>query len=197
MTKGIKPMSELPTVDDMAASLAADKSRNGYTSKLYKAQSDAHKGEQLAEDNRAKREMLQESTRRPRLNLKDTAAVQARTFEYMQATELAKVFPSVSGLALAFGCSRQNLNQFLLTHPSHPSAEFIQQVKEAFADIICNAGLYGSSNPIMSVFVLKNNHGFVDRVDIAPVTQVQTDDDYDAEAIRRRYLLDDNEHAED
>jgi len=188
MMKGIKPLSDLPEVEEMAASFAADSTRNGYTSKIYKAQSDALKGEQLAADNRAKRETLQKSTRRPRLDLKDTETVQARTWEYMEATELAKVFPSVSGLALAFGCSRQNLNQFLLAHPSHPTTEFIQQVKEAFADLLSNAGLYGSANPIMSIFILKNSHGFVDRVDLAAVTQPVDAEEYDADAIRRRYL---------
>lgn len=182
------------TAQSMAKALTAEKQKNGYKSKLYKAQSDEHKGNQLVADIHSKREILQKTTLRPRLDLKDTSAVQARTWEYMEATEVAKVFPSVSGLALAFGCSRQNLNQFLLAHPNHATTDFIQQVKEGFADIICNAGLYGSANPIMSVFVLKNSHGFVDRLDVAPVVQNTFDTDViDVEAIRKRYLLDDTE----
>ncbi|MFV0351840.1 MAG: terminase small subunit [Oscillospiraceae bacterium] len=186
-------MSDSITAQSMAKVLAAEKQANNHKSKMYKELSDAHKANQLAADSCTKRKMLQESTVRTRLDLKDTPSVQARTFEYMEATEIAKVFPSVSGLALAFGCSRQNLNQFLLAHPTHPTTDFIQQVKEAFADIISNAGLYGSANPIMSIFILKNNHGFVDRLDLAPVAQTPTDGDYDVEAIRKRYLLDDTE----
>ncbi len=186
-------MSDSPIVKSMAETLTAEKKNNIHKAKQYKEVSDEHKGKQLAADSRTKREMLQESTLRQRLDLKDTTAVQERTWEYMKATEIAKVFPSVSGLALAFGCSRQNLNQFLLAHPTHPTTDFIQQVKEAFADIISNAGLYGSANPIMSIFILKNNHGFVDRLDLAPVTQAPTDGDYDVDAIRKRYLLDDTE----
>lgn len=191
MNDKIKRLSDLPDVEEMAASLAADSTRNGYKNKIYKAQSDQHKGVQLAEDTRAKREMLQETTLRPRLDLKDTDAVKKRVFQYMEAAELAKVFPSVSGLALAFGCSRQNLNQFLLSHPSHPTTDFIQQTKECFADIISNAALYGSANPIMSIFVLKNNHGFVDRVDLAAVAQpVVDEEEYSPDEIRARYLID-------
>ncbi|MDR1003194.1 MAG: DNA-packaging protein [Oscillospiraceae bacterium] len=186
-------MNELPTVDEMAVTLAADSNRNGYKGKLYKEQSDQHKGEQLAEVTHAKREVLQEAANRPHIDLKDTQAVQERTFAYMEAAEQAKVFPSVSGLALAFGCSRQNLNQFLLAHPSHPTTDFIQQVKEAFADILQNAGLYGSANPIMSIFILKNSHGFVDRVDLAAVAQPMEEQEFDADEIRRRYLLDTDE----
>jgi hypothetical protein len=182
-------MSELPSVDEMAASLAADSTRNGYKTKIYKEQSDLHKGEQLADVTHEKRQVLQEAVQRPRIDLQNTKDVQTRTFEYMEAAEQAKVFPSVSGLALAFGCSRQNLNQFLLAHPSHPTTDFIQQVKEAFADILQNAGLYGSANPIMSIFILKNNHGFVDKIDLAAVAQPAEEQEYSAEEIRKRYTL--------
>ena len=92
------------------------------------------------------------------------------------------------GLAAALGCSRQNLNRWLLSHAEHPTANFINMAKDVMADLLVDSSLHNNSNPIMSIFVLKNNHGFADRVEVAPITPERRDSDYDPDDIRRRYL---------
>jgi thioredoxin reductase len=92
------------------------------------------------------------------------------------------------GLSAAFGLSRQAVNQWMLAHPGHATTEFIHRYKDIVADILTNASLYGSANAIAVIFTLKNHFEHVDRVDIAPVTNMGSDEEYDADAIRRRYI---------
>ena len=113
---------------------------------------------------------------------------------YLEACSLSSCFPSVMGLSGALVCSRQNLHRWLLSHPDHPTTDFISMVKDSMADVLTNASLYNNANAVQVIFQLKNHFDHADRVEIAPVVpNTQIDSDYNAEEIRRRYLLDDTE----
>lgn len=181
-------------VRSLADAMTADKEINGYKNKVYKAQSDEHKGELISQSIRDKSKALRNNINVPKVDLSNTPEVQERVFAYLEACEIAKAFPSVMGLSTALGCTRQNLNQWLLTHPGHPTTEFVGMTKDSFADVLVNASLYNNANAVQAIFQLKNHFEHADRVEIAPVVQNNYDSDsYNAEEIRKRYVLTESE----
>ena len=163
--KGLLP------VDAMAAELAAQKSGRG-RSKIYKEISDEHRAELVSADIRRKADAL--AGQKGRVELSDINQVKTRAQEYLAACAESGTFPSILGLAsLGFGCSRQWVNDYLRTNPNSESAQYIEKLKDAFADILVNASLGRSADSTMGIFVLKNCAGFRDRYEIEPVTTTQ------------------------
>ena len=187
MSNRNRPVNDLPT---MTQALVAEKERNGYSKKLYKSQSDAHKGDQLQTDIANRIVALQETTGREKVDFANLEQVKERTYLYLEACREASVFPSVMGLAVhGFGVSRQALNQYLLKN-NNATTDFIELTKDVIADILTNASLYNNANTIASIFQLKNSHAFSDKVEIqavAPHTELQ---DYSIDDIRTRYVVD-------
>ena len=182
-------MSDTFTVQSMADALVEDTSKNGAKKKIYKEISDERKRGQISQGIVDAAKSLKQSMNAPRVDLSDTQQVQERTFMYFEACSTASIFPSVMGLSGAMGCSRQNLNRWLLSHPGHPTTDFIERTKDIMADVLTNASLYNNANPVQAIFQLKNHFGHSDRVEIAPVVQNQvSDNDFNAEEIRKRYL---------
>lgn len=183
-----EPRGMTPT-EEMADVLAAEKmNAKGSPKRLYKQQSDEHKGQLLQMDIANKREVLKATAKRGKVDFSNLEQVQARTLAYMEACERSGTFPTVMGLAVhGYGVSRQALNQYLLSH-NNATSDFIALVKDTFADILTNASLYNNVNAIQAIFQLKNHFGHTDKVEIAPATPERNDRDYDPEDIRRRYL---------
>ena len=194
MSNRNRPVNDLQT---MTEALVAEKERNGYTKKLYKAQSDAHKGELLQADISNRITALQETSQREKVDFGNLAQVQERTFLYLEACRNAAVFPSVLGLAThGFGISRQALNQYLLSH-NNATTDFIELTKDVIADLLSNASLYGNANPISVIFQLKNSHAFSDKVEIQAVPPRNDSQDFDPEDIRKRYIIDSDDYGGD
>ena len=190
-------MSDSLTVKSMADALTADKNRNGSKAKVYKELSDEHKEEQITQSVSSKALSLKQAINAPKVDLSNTEQVQERTFMYLEACSVSSCFPSVMGLSGALGCSRQNLNRWLLSHPGHPTTDFVNMAKDVMADILTNASLYNNANVVAVIFQLKNHFEHADRVEIAPVVQNQLDtENYSAEDIRRRYLIDTDDKEE-
>lgn len=176
------------SVESMAEALTTDKEKNGYKGKIYKEIADRHKSEQISLSIKSKNNALKQAINAPRVDLSDTQAVQERIFMYFEACSMSSCFPSVMGLAAALGCSRQNLNRWLLAHANHATTEFINIVKDMIADVLADAALRNNAAQIMAIFIMKNCHGFADRVEVAPITPERNDREYDPDEIRRRYL---------
>lgn len=176
------------SVESMAEALTANKEKDGHKGKIYKEIADQHKSEQISLSITSKNNALKQAINAPRVDLSDTQEVQKRIFMYLEACSLSSSFPSVMGLAAALGCSRQNLNRWLLSHANHTTTDFINIVKDLIADVLTDAALRNNAAQIMAIFQLKNLHGFADRVEVAPVTPERNDRDYDPEDIRKRYL---------
>ncbi|RGB65057.1 hypothetical protein DW086_11380 [Harryflintia acetispora] len=191
-------MSDSLTVRSMADALTEDKHKNGSKGKIYKALSDEHKNEEISLSIKNKATALKEAINAPKVNLADTEQVKERAFMYLEACGVSCSFPSVMGLSGAMGCSRQNLNQWLLAHPGHPTTDFIAMVKDLMADVLTNAALYNHANAVQTIFTLKNHFDHADRVEISPVVHNPFEtDNYNADDIRRRYLIDTDDTRED
>lgn len=184
-------MTDSFSVKSMADALVADKHRNGSTKKVYKALADEHKNEEISLSIKTKSSALRQAIDAPKVNLSDTQQVQARTFAYLEACEIASCFPSVMGLSGAMGFSRQNLYRWLLAHPDHPTTDFVNMVRDAIADVLTDASLHNNANAVQVIFTLKNWHDHADKVEIAPVMHRPVDDEeVSVDEIRKRYMLD-------
>ena len=86
-------------------------------SRLYKTQSDEHKSDLLSKDIGSKLDMLKNIKCTQRVDFNDVAAVQRRTYEYMEVCKDAGMFPTVMGLSAALGYSRRGLNKYLTENP--------------------------------------------------------------------------------
>ena len=135
-------------------------------SKIYKAETDELRRAALFSELTAKSKFVQTAAIRKRISLYDFEAVKERSAEYIESCRKSESIPTVVGLAAAFGISRQWLNQFMRDHPEHPTAEFLETVKSAFADILINLSLGRHISEATTIFVLKNCADFVDKVEI-------------------------------
>lgn len=160
----------IKTVPEMTAELAAEREKDGYSKRLYKAQSDEHKGDMLSADIMQRADDLLKSETRDKVDLNDIEDVEQRTYDYFTACADAQVYPSVMGLAVhGFGISRQALNQYLQRNTGSRTAEFICKAKDVMADILTNASLYNNANAVQVIFQLKNHFEHSDKIELQPV----------------------------
>ena len=184
-------MDRLPTVPEMSAALSAHKERNGYTRKIYKAQADQYKGDQLKDDIDTHVERLRESGIREKIDFTNFEMVKDRTFQYLNACASAKIYPSVMGLAsLGFGVSRQALNRWVSNNNESRTAQFILEVKDVMADILTNAALYRNADAAMAIFQLKNHFEHSDAVRIEIPQENPLGQVVDKEELERRIAAD-------
>lgn len=158
-------------MNDVAKLMKEQKETPG-RKRIYKQQADEHRGEILAADLERKTLALRESIRANRVNWNDLEDVQRRCLSYLEDCQSAQALPTVGGLAVfGLGVSRQALNGYMRTHQTTATAQFLQQVKDIFADTLETAALNNNVNSIMAIFVMKNDHDRADRVQLEPVTQ--------------------------
>lgn len=159
--------NDLLPSEALAAELTVQKSSGG-RSKIYKEISDEHRAEIISADVRRKAHALKEHG--GRVDLSDFERVQERTQAYLSACADAGTIPNVLGLAsYGFGCSRQWLNEYMRAHPDSETTEYLETLKDMFADTLINASLGRVADSTMGIFVLKNCAGFRDRFEIEPV----------------------------
>lgn len=145
----------------------------------------------LSADLERKTAALIAAAKKDRVNFDDLEDVQARTVRYLNACRDSGTFPSVNGLCcFGFGVDRNSFYYRLKTHPESPVSQYLETVRDLIADVLVNAALNRNADSIMSIFVFKNHHAFRDSVQVEPVTPVKSEDDYSAEDMRKRYMLD-------
>jgi len=160
---------KLDSIEEMVENITSHRDQSGYTQKLYKAQSDTHKGEELAKVIGNKRAALETISKRESVDFLNLEQVQQRTLAYLDACIIAECYPSFMGLATeGYGISRQALNQYLLEHNS-ATTEYIKIVKDSIADILTNASLYNNANAIAVIFQLKNHFEHKDQINIQAI----------------------------
>ena len=115
------------------------------------------------------------------VDLDDCQAVMERTRDYFYACASAKNPPSMlTYSSVGLGLTLVRLNEYIRKH-NNESTEFILRVKDLIADQISTGAMYGCLDNIMSIFQLKNLHGFADNVRIeAGVTEQLPQIDEDA-----------------
>jgi len=120
------------------------------------------------------------------VDLDNVEEVMIRTKDYFFACADAKNPPSMlTYSSIGLGLTLVRLNEYLRKH-NNESTEFILRVKDLIADQISTGAMYGNLDNIMSIFQLKNLHGFADNVRVEAAVLDQTPQ-IDADALAKEY----------
>lgn len=125
--------------------------------------------------------------------------VQARLAEYFHIHFEADLKPTVAGMAMALGLDRRRLWEIKSGAKMGGTSEYdlptetLVAIKKAYnyMEILWeNYMQNGKINPVSGIFLGKNNFGYQDKTEYVVTPNMQTDSDFSAEDIRKRYLPD-------
>ena len=132
----------------------------------------------------------------PSIDLKDPQQVSDRLNEFFTIHAEADMKPTVSGMGMALGLDRRRLweikvgvtdrNQDLPTL----TRDFIKRAYEYMEILWENYMQNGKINPVSGIFLGKNNFGYQDKQEYVLTPNSNSDSDYSADDIRKRYLTD-------
>lgn len=141
----------------------------------------------------------------PSIDMENVEEVQKRLSEYFELYGRYDVKPTVVGMAIALnGHSRQWL--WAVTHDAPLSGrgnmstlppEVTNTIKKAYfllESLWENYMNSGKVNPVAGIFLGKNNYGYQDKTEYVLTPNQQTDNDYNADEIRERYIAADQQH---
>lgn len=134
------------------------------------------------------------------IDLHDETAVSERLCEYFELYARYDTKPTVAGMASALGMNRRTLiaivNDYATGGAGYKSAlpkEVALLIKKAYhllENLWENYAMNGKINPVMAIFLGKNNHNYQDKTEYVVTPKTDSDNDYDAESIRKRYAID-------
>ena len=136
---------------------------------IYKAESDKVKRRSIGLDVSGRAEMIGYVAKNGKARLNDTEEIKRRTELFLSQCNEQGCIPTIMGLCVLLGVSRQRVYKFMSDHPEHPTAQYVGTLQEAFADILTQAALRRDVSDAMSIFILKNTAAMADKVEIAPV----------------------------
>lgn len=135
-----------------------------------------------------------------KIDMHDEEAVTERLNEYFALYAKHDVKPTVAGMAMALGWSRQQL--WAVTHDQplggrgnyctlpQSVTDVIKKAYFLLENLWENYATNGKINPVTAIFLAKNNFGYQDKTEYVVTPNVQQDNDYDPDSIRQRYLID-------
>lgn len=137
----------------------------------------------------------------PEIDLDDADAVRDRLIEYFGLYAQADMKPTVVGMAIALnGHSRQWLWAVARDGAINGRGDTVRLrpevsnvIKKAYFMMENQWETYmnsGKINPVSGIFLGKNNYGYQDKTEHVLTPNSQQDSDYDADSIRKRYLID-------
>lgn len=134
----------------------------------------------------------------PNIDLNDPVAVQQRLMEYFELYAEADMKPTVVGMAAALnGHSRRWL--YAVTHDvptggkgymaniPKESANYIKKAYVLLENLWENYMLNGKVNPVVGIFLGKNNYGYQDKTEYVVTPNNQNEEEYDVNDIKKRY----------
>jgi hypothetical protein len=144
----------------------------------------------------------------PSIDMHDEEAVAKRLEEYFALYAKHDMKPTVAGMAMALnGMNRKTLwgithdapiggrgNYSTLpqnvTHIIKKAYFLLENLWESYATS-------GKINPVTAIFLAKNNFGYQDKTEYVLTPNTQQDNNYDADDIRSRYLIDSADSGSD
>lgn len=135
----------------------------------------------------------------PKIDLDDAPAVQERLREYFAIYTKYDTKPTVAGMASALGISRQELWAIANDKPLDGTGRLSKlnrfttdSIKKAYTFLAQLWEIYmqnGKINPVSGIFLGKNNYGYSDKTEYVVTPNVKSENDFSAEDIRKRYML--------
>ena len=133
----------------------------------------------------------------PDIDLKDPEQVIDRLNEYFRIHAENDMKPTVAGMGMALGLDRRRLWE-IRTGNYHTSKELsdlptltTDSIKKAYKlmeNLWENYMQNGKINPVSGIFLAKNNFGYQDKTEYVLTPNNNSDSDYSADDIRKRYL---------
>lgn len=133
----------------------------------------------------------------PEIDLKEPEQVVDRLNEYFRIHAENDMKPTVAGMGLALGLDRRRLWE--IKTGNHYSNKWMDDLPTLTVDSIKKAyklmeNLWenymqnGKINPVSGIFLGKNNFGYQDKTEYVVTPNTNSDSDYNADDIRKRYL---------
>lgn len=133
----------------------------------------------------------------PEIDLHDVEQVNNRLTEYFKIHSDNDMKPTVAGMGLALnGMDRRRLWEIRTDVPNRnqdlptTTRDSIKKAYKLMETMWENYMQNGKINPVSGIFLGKNNFGYQDKQEHIVTPNVNNDSDYDAEAIKQRYLTD-------
>lgn len=137
----------------------------------------------------------------PDIDKHNVEEVQTRIAEIFEIFAKYDTKPTVSGMALALGMSRQTLSAIAHDKPvggngyeaalPQDVADSIKKAYNILESLWENYMTNGKINPVSGIFLAKNNFNYRDQTETVITPNVQKEQ-YSTESIRERYLLPDS-----
>ena len=140
----------------------------------------------------------------PDIDMNDVEEVQARLNEYFALYAQYDMKPTVAGMAIALnGMSRQTVRAIAKDLPTGSSG-YKTSLPPGVSTLIKKAYFLlenlwetymnsGKVNPVAGIFLGKNNYGYQDKTEYVLTPNQQSDNDYSADEIRKRYIAADQQ----
>lgn len=133
----------------------------------------------------------------PTIDLKDPEQVIDRLNKFFVIHEEYDMKPTVAGMGMALGLDRRRLWE--IKTGNHYSNKWMSELPTQTVDAIKKAYEYmeilwenymqnGKINPVSGIFLGKNNFGYQDKTEYVVTPNVNSDSDYNADDIKKRYL---------
>ena len=134
----------------------------------------------------------------PPIDLKDSQQVEDRLSEYFRIHYEADLKPTVAGMGMALnGMDRRRLWEIKTDNLKGGTSEYdlptstLDAIKKAYKYMEMlweNYMQNGKINPVSGIFLGKNNFGYQDKTEYVVTPNTNSDSDYNADDIRKRYL---------
>ena len=135
----------------------------------------------------------------PKIDLRDSDAVENRIQEFFKIQFENDLKPTVSGLGIALGLDRRRLweiktgnygTQKSLEELPTLTKDSIKKAYEMMENLWENYMQNGKINPVSGIFLGKNNFGYQDKTEYVVTPNTNSDADYSTDDIRKRYAID-------
>ena len=160
------------------------------TSKAYKAESLQITDEAISKTVMQGYAELVNADKAERIDLSNIDMVKEVSLNYIRACADAVVFPTMSGLARAMGCTRQNLYRWMKRSDTE-TGQWLMLCHDLYSDVLADLSLRNNCNPVVGIFLQKALYGMSETENIAIVNQIQSsdyDDDYRPANWQDKYL---------
>lgn len=142
------------------------------------------------------------------IDMHDEEAVAKRLEEYFALYAKHDMKPTVAGMAMALnGMNRKTL--WGITHDApiggrgnystlpQNATHIIKKAYFLLENLWESYATSGKINPVTAIFLAKNNFGYQDKTEYVLTPNTQQDNNYDADDIRSRYLIDSADSGSD
>lgn len=125
----------------------------------------------------------------PAIDIADENQVASRILQYFQICETNDMKPSMAGLALAIGVSRQTLWNWSTGETR--GSEHLNLIKKAVQMLDAQMVDYmqnGKINPVAGIFLMKNGFGYKDQQEVLVKPEAPLGEKRDVDALREQYI---------